>query len=391
MKAFINGKIETISAGMIEDGVILVENGKILEVGSDLTIPPEAEVIDVEGKYVTPGLIDAHTHIGAFEQGVPESFTDGNEMTSPITPQLRIIDSITPQDSAFEDALSGGVTCVQTLPGSANVIGGQGAVIKTHGTVVDEMIVLAPSSMKAALGENPIGVYKEKKVLPTTRMGNAACMRDALIKVQNYIEKEMEASEKDKLHERDLTWESLVPVLEGEIPLSIHAHRADDIATAVRISEEFGLSYTIEHCTEGHLLAEYLGKKHLRAAVGPTLTSKPKLELRNKSWDTLKKLLDAGCHVCIITDHPVIPVEHLALCASLAYRAGLTREDALKCITLYAAEHLGLENRLGSIEKGKDADLAIWDGDPLDSRSSVVMTMIEGEVVYQGSEKGSNT
>lgn len=383
MKAFINARIETVSQGTIEDGVLLVEGSTISAVGSDVTIPPDAEIIDAEGCFITPGLIDAHTHIGAFEQGIPESFTDGNEMTAPVTPQLRILDSFTPQDTAFQDALSGGVTCVQTLPGSANVIGGQGAIIKTNGAIADEMVILAPSSMKAALGENPIGVYKEKKVLPTTRMGNAACMRDAFIKTRNYIEKEAEASEKDTFHERDLTWESLVPVLEGEVPLSIHAHRADDIATAIRICEEFGVKYTIEHCTEGHIIAEYLGKKQVRAAVGPTMSSRPKLELKNKSWETMKRLLDAGCHVCMITDHPVIPIEHLSLCASLAFRAGLSREDALKCITLYAAEHLGIEDRVGSIEKGKDADLVMWDGDPLDSRSSVVMTLINGDVVYR--------
>ncbi len=214
-------------------------------------------------------------------------------------------------------------------------------------------------------------------------MGNAACMRDAFIKAQNYIEKEMNASEKESFHERDLTWESLVPVLEGEIPLSIHAHRADDIATAIRICEEFGVKYTIEHCTEGHIIAEYLGKKKVMAAVGPTMSSRSKLELKNKSWETMKKLLEAGCHVCMITDHPVIPIEHLALCASLAFRAGLSREDALKCITLYAAEHLGIQDRVGSIEKGKDADLVMWDGDPLDSRSSALLTMIDGEVVYR--------
>lgn len=383
MKAIINARIETVSRGTIEDGVILEKDGKIKAVGSDLTIPPEADIIDLEGKIVTPGLIDAHTHIGAFEQGIPESFTDGNEMTSPVTPQLRIIDSLTPRDTAFYDAVSGGVTCVQTLPGSANIIGGQGAVIKTHGSIIDEMVILAPSSMKAALGENPIGVYKEKKILPTTRMGNAACMREALVKVQNYIRKGLEASEKENFQDRDLVWESLIPVINGDIPLSIHAHRADDIVTAIRISEEFGVKYTIEHCTEGHVISEYLGKKKINAAVGPTMTSRSKLELKNKSWDTMGKLVDAGCHICLITDHPVIPIEHLSLCASLAFRAGLSRENALRSITLSAAEHLGIQDRMGSIEERKDADLAVWDGDPLDSRSSVIMTLMEGKIVYR--------
>lgn len=383
MKALINARIETISHGTIEDGVILVDAGKIIAVGSDVTIPPDAEIIDTEGCYVTPGLIDAHTHIGAFEQGIPESFTDGNEMTDPVTPQLRILDSFTPQDTAFEDALSGGVTCVQTLPGSANVIGGQGAIIKTVGKIADEMVILHPSSMKAALGENPIGVYKEKKILPTTRMGNAACMREALVKVQNYMSKAEESAEKGTFHARDLKWESLVPVLKGKLPLSIHAHRADDIATAIRICEEFGLKYSIEHCTEGHLIPEYLGNRQVKAAVGPTLSSKSKLELKNKSWETMKTLIDAGCHVCMITDHPVIPIEHLVVCAALAFKAGLSREDALKCITLNGAEHLGIQDRVGSIEKDKDADLVIWDGDPLDIRTNVNMTLINGEVVYR--------
>lgn len=383
MKAFINVKIETISGGLVEDGVVLVENGRIYAVGKDITIPADASIIEGEGRFVTPGLIDAHTHIGACEEDVPESFTDENEMTSPVTPQLRILDSITPQDTAFEDARSGGVTCVQTLPGSGNVIGGQGAVIKTRGTVVDEMVIKAPSCMKAALGENPRGVYKEKKMLPSTRMGNAACLRDALVKASNYMNVEAEDREKGTFHERDLRWEVLVPVLEGRLPLSVHAHRADDIATAIRICEEFGLVYTIEHCTEGHIIADYLGKRRVKAAVGPVISSRSKLELKNKSWTTIRKLLDSGCHVCIITDHPVVPIEHLSLCASLACKSGISREEALKCITLYPAEHLGIQDKVGSIEEGKDADLVMWDGDPMDSGSHVVMTMINGEVVYQ--------
>lgn len=382
MKAIINAKIETISKGIVNDGVILVEGTRILETGNKVDIPDGTEIIDARGNYVTPGLVDAHTHLGAFEQDVPESFTDGNEMTSPITPQLRIIDSLTPQDTAFHDALSGGITCVQTLPGSANIIGGQGAIIKTTGKIVDEMVVKAPSSMKAALGENPISVYKKRDKLPTTRMGNAASLREALINTGNYVKKATRAAEKEEVHERDLKWESLVPVLKGELPLSIHAHRSDDIVTAIRICEEFNLKFTIEHCTEGHLIPEYLGDRKIHAAVGPTLSSRSKLELKNKSWQTMKSLLEAGCHVCIITDHPVVPIEHLSLCASLAFKAGLSRQDALGCITLYAAEHLGIQERVGSIEKGKDADLVIWNGDPLDSRTTVMSTMINGEIVY---------
>lgn len=384
MKAIINSTIETICNGTINDGTVLLRDGKIEAVGSKLDIPDGYEVIDGSGYYLTPGLVDAHTHIGSFEQGVPESMADANEKTSPVTPHLRILDAITPQDSAFTDAIQGGVTCVQTLPGSANVIGGQGAVIKTHGKVIDEMLVRAPSSMKAALGENPRRIYSEQGKLPSTRMGSAACFREAIVKTMNYSAKKEQALKKNEFFERDLIWESLEMVTKREIPLGIHAHRSDDIVTALRLAEEFNLECTIEHCTEGHLIAEYLGNRKVMAAVGPTLTSKVKIELKNKSWETLKKLVEKGVHVCITTDHPVVPIEHLPVCAALAFRAGLSRENALRCITLNGAEHIGMANCIGSIEKGKDADLVLWNGDPLDSRSKPVMTIINGRIVYRG-------
>lgn len=382
MKAVINATVETISNGTIEKGTVLFENGKIKAVGKDMEIPQCCEVIDGTGKYLTPGLIDAHTHIGTIEQGTPETMADVNEKTSPVTPHLRIIDAVTPQDSAFTDAVQGGITCVQTLPGSANVIGGQGAIIKTYGNIIDEMVVKAPSGMKAALGENPIRIYSGQGKFPSTRMGNAACFREALVKTQNYSARKAQAEKKGEVFERDLQWESLEMVFNGQIPLRIHSHRADDIATALRIADEFGLECTIEHCTEGHLIAEYLGKKKVKAAVGPTLSSKPKLELRNMCWDTLKTLISAGVHVCIITDHSVIPLQYLPVCAALAFKAGLSREDALKCITLYGAEHIGMEDRMGSLEEGKDADMVLWSGDPLDSRSEALVTIIDGNVVY---------
>ncbi len=383
MIALLNATVETISHGTLARGTVLFDKGKIAAVGKDIKIPVGCEIIDGTGKYLTPGLIDAHTHVGASEQGTPENMNDVNEMTSPVTSQLRIIDSITPRDSAFADAVQGGVTCVQALPGSANVIGGQGAIIKTHGEIVDAMVIKAPSSMKAALGENPIRIYSGQGKSPSTRMANAACLRDAIVKAINYSGKKAQALEKKEFFERDLMWESLEKVVKKEICLSIHAHRADDIVTALRIVDEFGLECTIEHCTEGHLIAEYLAEKRVKAAVGPTLTSKPKLELKNLNWETPKTLLLQGVHVCITTDHPVVPLQYLPLCAALAFRAGLSREDALKCITLYSAEHLGVQDRMGSIEEGKDADMVLWSGDPLDYRSEVMATIINGEVVYK--------
>ncbi len=387
MKALLNATVETISHGTLAPGTVLFAKGKIVAVGKDINIPEGCDVIDGTGKHLTPGFIDAHTHIGASEQGTPENMNDVNEMTSPVTSQLRIIDSITPGDSAFADAVQGGVTCVQTLPGSANVIGGQGAIIKTHGEIVDEMVIKAPSTMKAALGENPIRIYSGQGKSPSTRMANAACLRDAIVKAVNYSGKKAQALEKKEFFERDLMWESLEKVVNKEICISIHAHRADDIVTALRIADEFGLECTIEHCTEGHLIAEYLAQKGVKASVGPTLTSKPKLELKNLNWETPKILLSKGVHVCITTDHPVVPLQYLPLCAALAFRAGLSREDALKCITLYSAEHLGVENRMGSIEEGKDADMVLWNGDPLDYRSEVLVTIINGEVVYKKEDR----
>jgi imidazolonepropionase-like amidohydrolase len=308
---------------------------------------------------------------------------DTNDMVDPVAPQLRVIDAIYPDDTAFREALSGGVTCVQSLPGSGNVIGGQGAILKTKTDVIENMIVRSPSTMKAALGENPVRVYTPKNKLPNTRMGSAFLMRDAFVRAQNYANKHLSAIRKDEPVERDLGMEALVMVLDELLPLSVHCHRSDDIQTAIRVAEEFGVNYTIEHCTEGHLIADWLFAKRARVAVGPSLTSKAKLELRNKTWDTPRKLWEAGVHFCIITDHPVVPIEHLSVCASLAVRAGLPSEEALKAVTIYAAEHLDIQERAGSIERGKDADIAVWDGDPLDSRSKVVLTFVGGELVFE--------
>ncbi|HPF85235.1 MAG TPA: amidohydrolase [Aminivibrio sp.] len=391
MKAILAGALETGLGTVLSNVTVFVENGKIADIVEGLDPKNADEVMDASEMVVTPGLIDAHTHIGTYCEGFPESMEDANDMVTPVVPHLRILDAIYQDDTAFADALAGGITCVQTLPGSGNVIGGQGAIIKTatasggRKKTADEMVVKAPSSMKAALGENPIRVYKEKQKLPNTRMGNAALLRQALVEAENYRNKMIQARSKNEPAERNLQHEALLPVLDGDLSLCVHAHRCDDIATAVRIAGEFSIPFTVEHCTEGHLIAPFLAEKNVYAAVGPTLTGKPKLELRNKTWDTPLALWKAGVHFCIITDHPVVPIEHLSVCLSLAVRAGLPREEALKAVTIYAAEHLGIADRVGSVEKGKDADLVIWDGDPLDARSRAVATIIDGETVYSRS------
>jgi imidazolonepropionase-like amidohydrolase len=381
-KYLVGGTVLSGRGGRVENATVVFDGDRVAQVGTDIPIPQNAEIVDCRGRTVTPGLIDAHVHMGAYSEGFPEDMQDANDMVEPVLPQLRILDALYPGDVAFSDALAGGVTCVQTLPGSGNVIGGQGIIVKTKADIVERMVVREPSAMKAALGENPTRVYNAKGKLPNTRMGTAFLMRDAFVRARNYREKMESSKKKDEPFERSLAMESLLPVLDGELTFRVHCHRMDDIQTAVRVAEEFGLRYTIEHCTEGHLIAPWLAEKKVFAAVGPTLSSRTKIELRNKTWDTPHALWKAGVHFCIITDHPVVPIEHLSVCAGLAARAGLPSEEALKAVTIYAAEHLGIDDRVGSLEEGKDADAAVWDGDPLDSRSRVVKTFIGGELAY---------
>ncbi len=383
-KYLLGGTVLTGTGERIGKGTVVLDGRRIAEVGaaSKISVPKGAETFDLQGCFVTPGLIDAHVHMGTYNEGFPEDMQDANDMVDPVTPQLRILDALYPGDMSFSDALAGGVTCVQTLPGSGNVIGGQGLIVKTKADIVERMVVREPSAMKAALGENPVRVYSAKNKLPNTRMGSAYLMRDAFVRALNYRDKMKAAKAKKEPFARDLIMESLLPVLDGKLTWRVHCHRMDDIQTAVRVAEEFGLHYTLEHCTEGHLIAPWLAEKKAFAAVGPTLSARVKVELRNKTWDTPLILWKAGVHFCIITDHPVVPIEHLSVCASLAVRAGLPAEEALKAVTLYAAEHLGIQDRVGSLAKGKDADIAVWDGEPLDARSKVVTTFVDGEAVY---------
>lgn len=382
MKAFTNCTVEPVIGSVIPNGTVLVsDDGKIADIGENVIIPSGAQIFDLSGLYITPGLVDAHTHLGVFPYCLPQSMNDGNEKTDPVTPAIRAIDSFSPQDEAVSESLSGGVTCVQILPGSANLIGGTGAVIKLNGSVVDKMIVKAPSVMKAALGENPLRVYgHELKKTPSTRMGAAAMIRQTLANAVTYRDK----LAKGEAVDRDLGLEALVPVIEGKMNLSVHCHRADDICTAIRIAKEFGLHFTLEHCTDGALIVDYLAENHVFAAIGPTFGGKGKPELAHKSFNTPAILWRAGVHFCIITDHPVIPLVHATISATLAMNAGLPRDVAIKAITLFSAEHIGMADRIGSLETGKDADIAVWTGDPLDARNHCVLTVIDGRIVYDG-------
>ena len=379
-----NAKIFTMAGDIIENGCILVEDGKIKEVGVDLVAPLDAEIIDAMGKNVFPGFIDAHCHIGMWEEGIGFEGADGNEMTDPITPHLRAIDAINPRDEAFANAIKGGVTTAATGPGSANVIGGVFSVIKLHGERVDDMVVIENLAMKCAFGENPKRVYNDKKMMPSTRMGTAAKLRETLAKTVDYKERKLAAAgEPGKMPLYDMKLEAMLPVINKEIPLKAHAHRADDIFTSIRIAKEFDVLLTLEHCTEGHLIADQLAKEGYPAVIGPSFGNKSKFELNQKTFDTPGIMVKAGVKIAIMTDSPVIPLEYLPMAAALAHKAGLDEMEALKCITINPAEILGIADRLGSIEVGKDADLVIWNGHPFDLQSKVAYTLVDGKVVYQ--------
>ncbi len=380
-----------IRNGLIFDAVhrepytadILVKDGKIAEIGAGLTA--DCPTFDAAGLHIYPGFVEAHCHIGLDGSGIGFEGDDCNEMTDTLPPQLRAIDGIYPQDPTFREALEAGVTTVCTGPGSANVLGGQFAVIKTAGHRVDDMIVRPFAAMKCAFGENPKRCYKDKNNY--SRMSTAAKLREALMKAQEYDAKKQAAGDDPaKRPPLDVKLEALLPVLHGEVPLKAHAHRADDIFTAIRIAKEFGVRLTLEHVTEGHLIAEDLAKEDYPMAVGPSLTHASKFELRNKTFTTPGILAKAGCRVSIITDSPVIPQSYLPLCAALAVRAGMDPFDALRAITIRPAEHIGAADRVGSIECGKDADFVVMDG-PWDAVSSGVKAVfVNGEKVCGAAE-----
>ncbi|MFN2364738.1 MAG: amidohydrolase [Halarsenatibacteraceae bacterium] len=383
MLAIKAGKIETMTeAGTLKDGVILIEDGRIKAIGENLEIPEEAEVYDYGEKTVLPGLIDAHTHLGIGEEGIGWEGRDYNEMTSPVTPELRAIDAINPADLGLEDARKSGITSVMIAPGSANVIGGECLAMKTNGKYVDDMIIKNPVGIKAAFGENPKRVYGEQKKSPSTRMAVAAEMRKAFMETEDYIKnKAKKENDEDDSFKRDIQLESLARVINGEMPLKTHAHRADDIMTALRIADEFSIDLTIEHCTEGHKIAERLAEAGVPAIVGPSLTTRSKVEVKDRDFKTAAVLAEAGVKVALMSDHPVIPVDNLMVYAALAVKAGLAREEAYKSVTINPAEILGIEDRVGSLEAGKDADLVVYGGDPLDIAANVEAVYISGEKI----------
>ena len=386
MKLIKNGLIYTMVGEVIENGSILIDDGKIIQVGKNIDPPIGCDIIDAEGRMVTPGLIDAHCHLGLDESSIGFEGADYNEMTDPITPHVRAIDGLNPMDITLEEAYQGGVTTAITGPGSANVIGGTAVAIKTYGNRVDDMIIKDPIAMKVAFGENPKRVYNAKKKTPMTRMGTAALLREMLFKAKVYMDKKDKALDEGKTPDFDMKLEAMIPVLKREIPIKAHAHRADDIFTAIRIAKEFDIDITLVHCTEGHLIADDLAKEGKGAIVGPAFGHRTKFELQNKTWETPKVLVDAGVKIAITTDSPVTPLHHLSLCAGLAHKAGLDELEALKAITINAAEITGISDRVGSIEPGKDADIVIFDGNPIkDLDYHTYMTIIDGNIVYKRS------
>ena len=376
-----NGYIKTMAGPDLENGSVLIsDEGKILSVGECPEVGPDVTVIDAQGRLVTPGCVDAHCHIGLDNQAMGWEGHDYNEIIDPLSPHLRAIDSINPMDEAFPQALQGGVTTACTGPGSANVVGGTFTAIKLYGKRVDKMILKDPIAMKCAFGENPKRCYGQgMKKSPSTRMATAALLRELLFKTKRYLA-DKEAGKNPPF---DMKLEAMIPVIQGELPLKAHAHRADDILTSIRIAKEFGVKLTLDHCTDGSLIADELAEEGYPAFVGPSLGSKTKIELKNKSFTTPKVLTEAGVTVSIITDAPVIPLQYLPMCAALAVNAGLDPEDAWKAITINPANSIGIAHRVGSLEPGKDADIVIWTADPMTVvGAESYTTIVDGKVVY---------
>ena len=377
-----NGYIKTMSGEDIVGGCILVDdNGKIAKVAKEIDAPAGAEIIDAEGRLVTPGLIDGHTHVGMDNEVTGLANQDHNERIDAITPQMRAIDGFNPIDKMLTDALANGVTSTCTGPGSANVVGGSFVAVKLCGTNVDKMTIKYPVAMKCAFGENPKKIYGQGKgKMPYSRMGVAYLLRELLTNAKKYAEEDAEGKE----HKIDLKLEAMIPVMRGEIPLKAHAHQSDDILTAIRIAKEFNVKMTIDHCTDGALVLDELKEAGFPVMFGPTLGRKGKYELSNKSFDTAKKLHEAGIEFCIITDSPVIPIGYLGLCAGLAVKHGLDIEAAWRAVTINPARISGIDDRVGSLEEGKDADIVIWTENPLMSISAKsFMTLVDGKIVHK--------
>lgn len=373
-----NGLLYTMETSRPLHADLLIQGGKIAEIAENIPKTENMRVINAAGMHVLPGLIDAHSHIGIAEEKVSAQCDPSNEGTNPITPCLRAIDSINPMDSSFHNALAAGITGVMTGPGSSNAIGGQFAFIKTHGRRVDDMVVLAPAAMKLAFGENPISNYGTNGNIPSTRMGIASLIREELFLARKYFD-----GDPSGVGQKSFGMECYRDVFEGKIPLKAHVHRTDDIFTAIRIAMEFGLGLTLDHCTEGHLIAEEIAASAYPAIVGPSLASRTKDEVSLSDFKTAGILQKAGVMVALTTDHPVSRIQYLPLCAALAVKEGMDEWAALRAITIDAARICRVDKRLGSLKPGKDADLAIFDGNPFELKTSLRITIINGEIVWQ--------
>ena len=374
-----NGTIHTAVSREAIVADIMIEDGKIVKIGTGLNADG-AEIIDATGLNVYPGFVEAHCHIGLDGYGIGYEGHDYNEMNDPVAPHLRAIDGINPFDPCMKMAAEAGVTCFATGPGSANVLGGTFVAIKPVGTCVDDMIVKDGVAMKCAFGENPKRSNQSKKI--SSRKTTPADLRNALKKAKLYKAKvEAAGDDVSKLPAFDEKSEALIPVLNKEMPLKAHAHQANDILTAVRIAKELDVNLTLEHVTEGHMIVNELVRADVPLAVGPTFGHASKFELQNKSWTTPGILANAGCHVSIITDAPVTPLHYLPLCAGLAVKAGMDEYDALRAITINPAEHIGIADRVGSLEEGKDADIVIMVGTPFDVDSKIQHVLIDGKEI----------
>ncbi len=374
MRLIQNGIFHTMESEDPVHADLLIENGKIAKIAGKISPKKGMRVINAEGLHIYPGFIDAHSHIGIAEEQTTAQTDESNEGTAPVTPFIRAIDGINPMDSAFHNALAAGITGVMVGPGSSNPIGGQFAFIKTCGRCVDDMVVLAPAAIKLAFGENPMSTYGANGTMPGTRMGIASVIREELFRAKHYLE--------SVDSQKDYRLECYRELFEGKIPLKAHVHRADDIFTAIRIAKEFGLGLTLDHCTEGHLIAEKIATSGFPAIIGPSLASRTKEEVAYSDFKTPGILHRAGVTVALTTDHPVSRIQHLPLCAALAAKEGWDEQAALRAITIDAAKICRVDHRLGSLREGKDADLVIFDGNPLEIASSVYMTIVNGKVVW---------
>ncbi|MTD56927.1 amidohydrolase [Amycolatopsis pithecellobii] len=384
VSAIVSGYVVPVDGEPIDGGTVLIEDGKIIAVGTDadVDIPEDAELIDATGSWVLPGFVDAHVHLGVHEEGEGWSGNDTNEMTDPNGARFRALDGIDPFDVGFDDALSGGVTSVVVKPGSGNPIGGRTIGVKTWGRTTLDMVFAEQVSVKSALGENPKRIYGEKKQTPSTRLGTAALIREAFTDARNYAARRDHALAEGKPFDTDLTLETLAEVLDGQLYWDQHTHRADDIVTAIRLAEEFGYKLVVNHGTEGHLIADVLADKEIPVILGPLFTTRSKVELRNRTLRSAGILARAGVRIAITTDHPVVPVNFLVYQAALAVKDGLEPDAALRALTVNPASMLNLQDRVGALKPGLDADVVIWSGDPLDVMNRALRVFVRGQEVY---------